>query len=110
MKAILVCESPRFGDVYPDRILDRLGAMTELDRCVYTKQALLEAPARCADAELLFSTWGMPAFTQEEIGRLFPRLRAVFYAAGSVQGFARPFLERGVAVYSAWAANAVPVA
>lgn len=110
MKAILVCDSPRFGDVYPERILDQLAAMTELDRNVYTRQALLDAPVRGSDAALLFSTWGMPSFTREEIERLFPRLRGVFYAAGSVQGFARPFLERGVAVYSAWAANAVPVA
>jgi phosphoglycerate dehydrogenase-like enzyme len=39
-----------------------------------------------------------------------PSLRAVFYAAGSVQSFARPLLERGVTVVSSWAANAVPVA
>ena len=31
-------------------------------------------------------------------------------AAGTVQAFARPFLARGVQVFSAWAANAVPVA
>ena len=34
----------------------------------------------------------------------------VFYAAGSVQAFARPLLARGVAVFSAWGENAVPVA
>jgi phosphoglycerate dehydrogenase-like enzyme len=39
-----------------------------------------------------------------------PRLRAVFYAAGTVQPFARPLLERGVTVVSAWHANAAPVA
>jgi Phosphoglycerate dehydrogenase and related dehydrogenases len=59
--------------------------------------------------QVVFSTWGMPTLTTEQIAR-FPRLEAVFYAAGSVQGFAAPFLERGVAVYSAWQANAVPVA
>ena len=30
--------------------------------------------------------------------------------AGSVQYFARPFIEAGIEVFSAWAANAVPVA
>jgi phosphoglycerate dehydrogenase-like enzyme len=34
----------------------------------------------------------------------------LFYGAGSVQQFARPFLACGVKVFSAWAANAVPVA
>lgn len=37
-------------------------------------------------------------------------LRAVFYAAGSVQHFAREFLAAGAHVFSAWAANAIPVA
>lgn len=62
-----------------------------------------------AGVEWIFSTWGMPALTGEQIARL-PALRAVFYAAGSVQYFARPFLERGVTVVSAWSANAIPVA
>lgn len=57
-----------------------------------------------------FSTWGMPAFTKDQIKTYFPQLKGVFYAAGSVQGFAKPFLECGIKVYSAWAANAVPVA
>ena len=38
-----------------------------------------------------------------------PKLKAVFYAAGTVQYFAKPFLECGVRVFSAAAANAVPV-
>ena len=43
----------------------------------------------------------------------YPRnrpLRVVFYAAGSVKGFARPYLERKVTVCSSWTANAVSVA
>ncbi len=52
----------------------------------------------------------MPALAEEEIARFFPKLKAVFYAAGTVQGFARPFLNRGIRIFSAWGANAVPVA
>ena len=59
--------------------------------------------------EVLFSTWGMPKLSDEQLDQL-PNLRAVFYAAGSVQGFARPLLQRDILVVSAWAANAVPVA
>ena len=62
------------------------------------------------EAEYAFSTWGMPVLTQEEIAALLPNLKALFYAAGSVQAFARPFLDRGVRIFSAWAANGVPVA
>jgi phosphoglycerate dehydrogenase-like enzyme len=61
------------------------------------------------EVELLFSTWGMPELSAEDLGEL-PSLRAVFYAAGSVRYFARPFLARGIRVFSAWHANAIPVA
>lgn len=64
---------------------------------------------KLADLEVIFSTWGMPRLTGEQIDRL-PKLKAVFYAAGSVQYFAAPFLDRGIEVVSAWAANAIPVA
>jgi phosphoglycerate dehydrogenase-like enzyme len=45
-----------------------------------------------------------------EIKDYFADLKAVFYAAGTVQQFARPFLSSGVRVFSAWAANGIPVA
>ncbi len=61
------------------------------------------------DIQYLFSTWGMERLTKEQIA-LLPSLEAVFYGAGSVQFFARPFLEMGIKVFSSWAANAVPVA
>ena len=77
---------------------------------VYSKQALLDNAQTYQTASYLFSTWGMLPLTEEEIEALFPALKAVFYAAGSVQAFARPFLSRGVSVFSAWAANGVPVA
>jgi len=61
-------------------------------------------------AEIAFSTWGMPVFSEEEIAETMPNLSAVLYAAGSVQAFARPFLKCGIQVSSAWMANGVPVA
>lgn len=59
--------------------------------------------------EVIFSTWGMPALDAESLSFL-PKLRAVFYAAGSVKGFAQALLERDIQVCSAWRANALPVA
>ena len=59
--------------------------------------------------EVIFSTWGMPALSADQISRL-PRLKAIFYAAGTVKEFAKPFLDAGILVTSAATANAVPVA
>ncbi len=63
-----------------------------------------------AQAECVFSTWGMPALTCEQIAEYLPNLKIVFYGAGSVQYFAKPFLERGIHVCSSWQANGIPVA
>ena len=65
---------------------------------------------RLKDAEILFSTWGMPEYTEAEITEYLPRAKALFYGAGSVQKFARPFLNRGVRLFSAWRANGLAVA
>ena len=109
MKSAFIGKAEIIDKVYTAAQREELCALTGA-REVLTKEAVLADPAKTADTEYLFSTWTMPAFTEEEISRCFPSLRAVFYAAGSVQGFARPFLSRGVRVFSAWAANAVPVA
>lgn len=77
---------------------------------VYNKEYVLKNAHEFSDTEVVFSTWGMPCFTEEEIKSFLPSLKAVFYAAGSVQNFARPFLKCGVKIFSAWRANAVPVA
>ena len=85
--------------------------LTLLDRCCDPACFSGGRPADAfRDVAYIFSTWGMPALTEEEVKRVFPSLKAVFYAAGSVQHFARPFLANGVKVFSAWGANAVPVA
>lgn len=76
---------------------------------VLTTQQLRDGGPR-PSVKWLFSTWGMAQLTENEIGTLLPNLQAVFYGAGTVQYFARPFLKSGVRVFSAWAANAVPVA
>lgn len=61
-------------------------------------------------ADIIFATWGMPALDCNFL-EMAPNLKAVFYAAGTVKGFATPqSYERDVLISSAWAANAVPVA
>ena len=52
----------------------------------------------------------MPTLTSKEIAGFFPRLKHLFYAAGTVKYFAGPYLERGIHVYSAAPVNAEPVA
>ncbi len=95
--------------VYAQGRSDNLRAKVDLYPHVVGRANWAEHVDNLRDVEVAFSTWGMPPLDGEHL-RALPSLRAVFYAAGSVQAFARPFLQRDIAVVSAWAANAVPVA
>lgn len=97
------------GHVYGESRRKQLAELADLLPDVLGPDALANPTSEVEALEVIFSTWGMPALTEDQLLRL-PNLKAVFYAAGSVQGFARPLLERGVIVTSAWAANALPVA
>ena len=110
-KAIFLSENTkRFYTVFSPDTIQRIQSFADTDGIPYSKKDVLSSPTRFSNTAFLFSTWGMPNFTEDEIRTYFPHLECVFYAAGSVQGFARPFLACGVRVFSAWAANAVPVA
>ena len=99
----------QFGKVYTPEVLKKLSEYGQLSEKI-NQSNLKENAVFLKDCEIAFSTWGMPKFTKEEIKEYMPNLKAVFYSAGTVQYFARPFLELGIKVFSAFAANAVPVA
>lgn len=87
-------QASQLVDLYPHRI--------DLDNFDEHKDKL-------QNLEVIFTTWGMSQLQDEHLDQL-PNLKIVFYGAGSVQSFARPFLNRNIKVCSAWRANAVPVA
>jgi phosphoglycerate dehydrogenase-like enzyme len=112
-KALFLVQGERRGwikRVYPADTVDRIRQYTDLPVEILDREDLEIRREELRGTEFVFSTWGMPALSETEIARCLPQLKAVFYAAGTVQGFARPFLNRGITVVSAWAANAVPVA
>lgn len=112
MNAILLTNKSEAAarKVYTDPLFARLSQLAEIPNRVYSKDDVLREKGSFDQVRFIFSTWGMPEFEKEEIRAIFPSLEAVFYAAGSVQRFARPFLELGIRVFSAWAANGIPVA
>jgi phosphoglycerate dehydrogenase-like enzyme len=80
-------------DLYPETI-----ALNNFDEHV----------SRLKNLEVIFGTWNISQLQKEHLEKL-PDLRVVYYAAGSVQKFARPLLDHSIRVCSAWRANAVPV-
>ena len=93
--------------VYAADTKKRIEGMTGASPALYSAEDL--GKVDFTDVKYLFTTWGMAALSEAEIKQYFPALECVFYAAGSVQNFARPFLKCGVKVFSSWKANAVPV-
>ena len=108
-KAAFIGNRQQLDRVYGGGRRERVAEEFDLYSEVITPEILAEKPEEVKEIEYLFSTWGMTALDQDQIAML-PSLEAVFYGAGTVQRFARPFLHAGVKVISAWAANAVPVA
>ena len=111
MKSILLGLDERMNYVYtPEQkqeLTEKAGLLTTE---TVTMEMLLAEPENYADVECVFSTWGTPALTEEQVKHCLPKLKYLFYAAGSVQTFARPYMNNGARVFSAWQANAVPVA
>ncbi len=108
MRAIFISDDIKnISNVYSLDVKEELKKYLVLDDKIYTKKDL--ALNDLSDVSFLFSTWGMPKLSEEEIKRYFPNLKAVFYSAGTVKYFAKPFLDQNIQVFSAWRANAIPV-
>ena len=111
MRSIMICESTvQPNRVYTPETWKLLKETAGLEETIYSSEDILANPDAFLDVDFLFSTWGMPSMDEDQIRRIFPNVKCLFYAAGSVQGFARPFLNCGIKVFSAWGANGVPVA
>ncbi|MBT3374542.1 MAG: hydroxyacid dehydrogenase [Lentisphaerae bacterium] len=108
-KAAFLNNGPQIDSVYGQGRRTRVADLTDVYPDVVSAETFEDHRAALVDVEAVFSTWGMPALSAEQIAEM-PALKAVFYAAGSVQNFARPFLERDVTVVSAWVANGMCVA
>ena len=107
MNSVFLCNSEdNINRVFKGELRERLGAFPD----VIPESGLDEYAAVLRETGYVFSTWGMPRLTTDQIRKYLPSLKAVFYAAGTVGYFAKPFLENGIRVFSAAYANGIPVA
>lgn len=110
IKAVFLSREPETVHyVWGPRQRERLASLVDLPEEIITPAEMERHASWLRDTRVAFSTWGMPCLTQVQLA-LLPNLEAVFYAAGTVKGFAEPLFDRKVTVVSAWAANAIPVA
>ena len=108
--ALLGGNKSKFNLVFSEDVMKKLKEYGEVSPELINKRSLEKHKDFLSECEVAFATWGMLRLSEEEIKKYLPKLKFVFYAAGTVQYFAKPFLNCGVRVFSAFAANAVPVA
>jgi len=108
--AIYALQPHTFDKIYgPDERTD-IARLTAIEERAYAEDELKAAPERLADVEVVFSGWGGPCIDAAFLAAA-PRLRAVFYGAGSIKHIqSDAFWEADIPIASAWGANAVPVA
>ena len=109
MEAIFLTDNPKKLKVVYKSVLER-GLTDGFSDHLYTREQIQESPEIFEEVRFIFSTWNFPDFSEEDIKQFFPKLEAVFYAAGTVKYFAEPLLKFGVRVFSAAKANGIPVA
>lgn len=114
MKAIFLANRKATVDyVYTREAKDRLKKLVDIDvDKVYCQEDLEANPDGFSDIDYIFSTWSMPGGTEDkdDFAKYFPNAKALFYAAGSVKYFGQHYLDKNIRLFSAFAANAIPVA
>ncbi len=110
-KGIFVLEPHAFELIYGEEMLAEIAHRVQLiSPRPLSRAEVAQNPAVLSDAEVIFSGWGAPLMDADFLAAA-PRLRAVFYGAGSIRGFTTDaFWQRGIQVASAYAMNAIPVA
>ncbi len=109
LRSLFFGDKGRIEMVYERSRMQELSKISSLYDEVVTRVNFDQHLGALREAEVIFSTWGMPLLTEEQVASL-SNLKLLLYAAGSVQSFAAPLINAGVRIVSAWRANAEPVA
>ncbi len=109
-RAIYIVDAEIFPLVFGPAERNDLAARLDFSGPPLTAAELAEAPGPFDAIEVMISSWSPPVMDEKMLAR-FPRLRAIFHAAGSIKPFATEALwRRGIRVSSAARVNAIPVA
>lgn len=110
LKGIYILRTDAFEKIYGPKERKDVEELIELYAPQQTAESVRENPSVLADAEVILSGWGM-AKMDEAFLAAAPKLKAVFYGAGSIRGFTTDAVwDRGILATSSYAANAIPTA
>jgi phosphoglycerate dehydrogenase-like enzyme len=110
LAATLLSSSEALASAYGEPVLARLRPQVGRLAMISPGEAWRGQIDALRETEVIFSGWGAPRMDDEFLQHA-PKLRAVFYAGGSVRYFVTGALwRRGVRLTTAQAINAIPVA
>ena len=110
LECLFVVDASYFPFLYGAEDLAELERLAHFAHPVISPADVLTSATDFSDVEAIFATWGMPVLDAAMLKR-FPKLRIVFYAAGTIKSFVtHESWRRGVRVTTAALANAKPVA
>lgn len=108
-KSLFLLDPDSFELIYSPQVQTELSELLDIIAPLQTADTIAQNLAILNEVEVILSGWGM-AVLDEAFLKAAPRLKAVFYGAGSIRYFmTEPAWERNLLVVSAYAANAIPV-
>jgi phosphoglycerate dehydrogenase-like enzyme len=108
-KALYILSPDAAGRIYGEPERRDIAALADVMGPPMSREEAEAHPEELEDVEVIFSGWGGPHIDEAFLASA-PRLRAVFYGAGSIRGIVSDaFWERQVRITGAYGANAVSV-
>ncbi len=109
-KGLFILDPTWFDTVYgPEERCD-LGNLIDIQNRPFSPDVIKRFPEMLSEVEFVFSTWGGPCLDAEFLDAA-PKLKAFFYAAGTIKWIATAeFWRREIPITTASIANSIPVA
>ena len=109
MKGLFILNSDSLAVIYPQEIRDAIAEHVDISTPPQTRESIRDNLSLLQDIDFIFSGWGGPLLDEAFLAAA-PKLKAVFYGAGSIKGIVTDaFWERDIPITSSYGANAVPV-
>lgn len=105
IKGMYILRPDAYAGIYGQEERAAIGELVEIIAPPHSAEEILIHPELLRDVEVILSGWGAPLMDEAFLAHA-PRLRAVFYGAGSIRGFVTDALwARDILVTSAQQAN-----
>jgi len=110
IKGMFILRRDAYEEVYRPEARAKIDTLINIITPPQTAEEILAHPGLLREVEVILSGWGAPLMDEAFLAHA-PCLRAIFYGAGSIRGFATDALwQRNILITSAQAMNAIPVA